>query len=254
MNQKEITTLAIIPARYESTRFPGKPLTDIGGKTMIQRVYDQAKKAMDQVVVATDDQRIFSEVQKFGGQVLMTSKEHKSGTDRCVEAFEKYIIHHPGVIDVVVNIQGDEPFIAPEQIQQLIECFKDEHVHIGTLVKEISNQENLFNNDVVKVVFNRQYEALYFSRSPIPFVRNHPEEEWLNNHTFYKHIGMYGYRASVLKRIAALKQSALELSESLEQNRWLENGYKIGVNITNKESYGIDAPEDIDRLKKGGLI
>jgi 3-deoxy-manno-octulosonate cytidylyltransferase (CMP-KDO synthetase) len=242
-----ISFIGIIPARYASTRFPGKPLADIGGKSMIQRVYEQASQALETVVVATDDQRIFDAVIAFGGKVVMTSEQHKSGTDRCYEALTKM----EGRFDVVVNIQGDEPFVCPEQIEELKKCFDEAGTQIATLVKPFSADDDfdaLFNANSPKVVFNVNREALYFSRSIIPYYRNAPHTEWLKRQTYYKHIGMYAYRAQVLAEITKLQQSPLELAESLEQLRWLENGYRIKVGITETETIAIDTPEDLERV------
>jgi 3-deoxy-manno-octulosonate cytidylyltransferase (CMP-KDO synthetase) len=238
--------IGIIPARYASTRFPGKPLADIAGRSMIQRVYEQASKALDMVVVATDDQRIFDAVVAFGGKAVMTSGQHKSGTDRCYEALTKA----DGTFDVVINIQGDEPFVRPEQIEELKACFDDAATQIATLVKPFSVNDDfevLFNANSPKVVFNANREALYFSRSIIPYYRNAAHTEWLKKQTYYKHIGMYAYRSQVLAEITQLPQSPLELAESLEQLRWLENGYRIKVGITDTETIAIDTPEDLQR-------
>lgn len=237
--------IGIIPARYASTRFPGKPLADMDGKPMIQRVYEQVIQAVDEVCVATDDERIEAAVKAFGGKVVMTSDKHRSGTDRCFEAYQKI----GKGFDVVINIQGDEPFIHPEQIETIKSCFTDEQVQIATLVKSFLPDDDfestLFNPNSPKVVVNKKMEAMYFSRSIIPYIRGKQYTEWLPSHTFYKHIGMYAYRADVLAEITALPQSTLELAESLEQLRWLENGYKIKVGITRQETIGIDTPEDL---------
>lgn len=239
--------IGIIPARYASTRFPGKPLTDLGGKTMIQRVYEQVQDVLDLVYVATDDQRIETAVQSFGGNVVMTSDQHRSGTDRCYEAFCKIGEGY----DVIVNIQGDEPFIQPEQIIALKDCFTDESIQIATLVKPFNPDADfetaLLNANSPKVVLNKNNEAMYFSRSIIPYMRGREFSEWLPNHTYYKHIGLYAYRSTTLKEITQLAQSPLELVESLEQLRWLENGYKIKVGITQQETIGIDTPEDMEK-------
>ncbi len=245
--------VGIIPARFASTRFPGKPLADIGGKTMIQRVYEQASKALEQVYVATDDERIAVNVQSFNGNVIMTSKDHKSGTDRCSEAIRKIISPELNIkFDVVINIQGDEPFIKPEQIRLLKSCFEDETVQIATLAKKITEKDEIFNPNVVKVIRNKEALAIYFSRSPIPFVRNEPNENWAVSFQFLKHLGIYAYRVPVLKEITALPSSSLELAESLEQNRWLENGYKIYVETTDFETIAIDTPDDLEKVK--GLL
>ena len=239
--------IGIIPARYASTRFPGKPLADMLGKPMIQRVYERVQSVLDAVCVATDDARIEEAVKQFGGHVVMTSDRHRSGTDRCYEAYQQCGTDY----DVVINIQGDEPFIHPEQIETLKACFADPTTQIATLVKAFRAdgdfESTLFNPNSPKVVFNKQHEALYFSRSIIPYIRGEKYTEWLKNHTFYKHIGLYAYRAEVLKEITQLPQSTLELAESLEQLRWLENGYKIKVGITDQETIGIDTPEDMEK-------
>lgn len=239
--------IGIIPARYASTRFPGKPLADMNGKPMIQRVYEQVQGVLDQVCVATDDYRIEAAVQAFGGNVVMTSAQHRSGTDRCYEAYCKIGEGY----DVVVNIQGDEPFIQASQIETLKSCFISEDVQIATLVKPFRPDDDfettLFNANTPKVVLNQKKEALYFSRSIIPYMRGKQYTEWLPNHTYYKHIGLYAYRAKTLKEITQLPQSPLELVESLEQLRWLENGYKIQVGITQIETIGIDTPDDMKR-------
>jgi 3-deoxy-manno-octulosonate cytidylyltransferase (CMP-KDO synthetase) len=239
--------LGIIPARYASSRFPGKPLVDMGGMTMIERVYRQVEHTLDNVCVATDDERIVAAVNHFGGNVVMTSAAHQSGTDRCYEAYSKI----EGVFDIVVNIQGDEPFIHADQIEIIKDCFVDETVDIATLVKEFNNtddvQDTLFNANSPKVVLNKKNEAMYFSRSPIPFVRGVDSEHWLATQPFYKHIGLYAYKVNVLREITGLEQSPLEKAESLEQLRWLENGYKIKVGITHRETVGIDTPEDLEK-------
>ncbi|MFR9166517.1 MAG: 3-deoxy-manno-octulosonate cytidylyltransferase [Dysgonomonas sp.] len=238
--------VGIIPARYASTRFPGKPLADMAGKPMIQRVYEQAYLALKEVWVATDDVRIENAVKSFGGNVVMTSSDHRSGTDRCNEAYANI----GKQFDVVINIQGDEPFIKPEQIETLKNCFKDADTEIATLVKAFKKEDGfdvLFNPNSPKVIMNDKSEAIYFSRSIIPYIRDAHHTEWLDKHTFYKHIGMYAYRSDVLKKITRLQQSSLEKAESLEQLRWIENGYKIKVGITDTETIGIDTPEDLER-------
>lgn len=238
--------IGIIPARYASTRFPGKPLADLAGKPVIQRVYEQVAGVFNEAVVATDDERIFDVVKSFGGNVVMTSTEHKSGTDRCYEAYRKLGKEY----DIIVNIQGDEPFIHISQLESVKQCFNSPQTDIATLVKPFSAADGiaaLFNPNSPKVVLNKQMQALYFSRSVIPYLRNVAQEEWLKHHTFYKHIGLYAYRASVLKEITSLPQSELEVAESLEQLRWLENGYRIKVGITDRETIGIDTPEDLEK-------
>ncbi len=240
--------VAIIPARYASTRFEGKPLAVLGGVTVIERVYKRVASVVDTVAVATDDERILRAVEAFGGRAVMTSAEHKSGTDRCWEAYEKLGVE----ADVIVNVQGDEPFIAPEQITSLVECFHNKEIDIATLVKpfgEDDTVESLENPNTPKVVFDNNMKALYFSRSVIPYLRGVEREMWLREHTFYKHIGMYAFRSSTLSEVTRLPQSSLEIAESLEQLRWIECGYNIGVGITNIETIGIDTPEDLARAE-----
>lgn len=246
---KNMNFLGIIPARYASTRFPAKPLALLGGKTVIQRVYEQVAGVLDDAYVATDDERIEAVVKAFGGKVVMTSVNHKSGTDRCYEACCKI----GGDFDVVVNIQGDEPFIQPSQLMAVKACFEDETTQIATLVKPFSVKDTfavLENVNSPKVVLNKNMNALYFSRSIIPFQRNADKNDWLKNHIYYKHIGLYAYRTEVLKEITALPQSSLELAESLEQLRWLENGYTIKVGISEVETIGIDTPQDLEEAEK----
>ena len=245
---KNLNFTGIIPARFASTRFPGKPLVDIGGKSMIQRVYEQVSKVLNDVYVATDDERIYNAVVAFGGKVIMTSDQHRSGTDRCYEAYTKL----PAEFDVIINIQGDEPFIQPSQIEALKMCFEDETTQIATLVKPIAVSETdslLFNPNSPKVVLDKNNCALYFSRSPIPYRRGAEEKDWASLHTYYKHIGIYAYRTQVLAEITSLEPSILEMAESLEQLRWLENGYKIKVGFTDVETVGIDTPEDLEKVK-----
>ena len=241
--------LAIIPARYASTRFPAKPLAMLGDKLIIERVYRQVERAVADVVVATDDERIMSAVEAFGGRCVMTSTEHQSGTDRCYEALTKVA----GDYDIVINVQGDEPFIQPEQIEALVACFEDKSVDIATLVKPFSAEDGLAaleNPNSPKVVISKDMRALYFSRSVIPYMRGVEPEQWLQKHTYYKHIGMYAFRRETLGEVTALPQSSLELSEKLEQLRWLENGYRIGVGVTHIETIGIDTPEDLRRAEE----
>lgn len=240
--------IAIIPARYASTRFPGKPLALLGGKPVIQRVYEQVAGVLDDAVVATDDARIYDAVRAFGGKVEMTSTEHRSGTDRCWEAYCK----QGGKFDVVVNVQGDEPFIRPEQLLAVKNCFDDPTTDIATLVKPFTEADGLAaleNPNSPKVVLDAQSRALYFSRSVIPYLRGVPREEWLSQHTFFKHIGLYAFRSEVLRAVTALPQSSLEKAESLEQLRWLENGYRIGVAVSEFETVGIDTPEDLAKAE-----
>ena len=241
--------LAVIPARYASTRFPAKPLALLGGKPIVQRVYEQVAKMVERVVVATDDERIYDTVASFGGEVVMTSPNLKSGTDRCAEAYEKMGYE----ADIVINVQGDEPFIATEQIATLVKCFENEAIDIATLVKPFSAEsgiEALENPNSPKVVINERGEAIYFSRSAVPYLRDVERSEWLKRHTFYKHIGIYAFRAKTLGEITQLPQSPLEQAEKLEQLRWLENGYRIGVGITDIETIGIDTPEDLERAEQ----
>ena len=246
---KLLKFIVVIPARYASTRFPGKPLALLGGKPVIQRVYEQVSGVVSDVVVATDDERIYEAVEAFGGRVVMTSSNHKSGTDRCWEAYQKQGEEY----DVVINVQGDEPFIAHSQLRAIMDCFNDETTDIATLVKPFSEEdgiEALENPNSPKVVLDKQSRAIYFSRSVIPYLRGVEREEWLKKHTYYKHIGMYAFRADVLRQVTSLEQSPLELAESLEQLRWLENGYKIGVGISDVETVGIDTPEDLQKAEE----
>jgi 3-deoxy-manno-octulosonate cytidylyltransferase (CMP-KDO synthetase) len=245
--------IGIIPARYASTRFPGKPLAMLGDKPMIQRVYEQARKALDEVVVATDDERIYQAVEQFGGRAIMTRKDHKCGTDRCLEAFDRSAsgVNKDDKETVIINIQGDEPFIQPEQIEAIKACFPTE---IATLVKPFTEADGLAaleNPNTPKVVFSRETgNALLFSRSVIPYLRGIDREDWLKQHKHYKHIGMYAYRADILREITQLPQTEAELAESLEQLRWLENGYQIRVAETNVQSIGIDTPEDLEKARR----
>ena len=244
----DLKFIAIIPARYASTRFPGKPLAKICGITMINRVYNQVSKAIDNVAVATDDQRIFDHVLSFGGKAIMTRQDHRSGTDRCWEAY----LNNRGNEDVIINVQGDEPFIQPEQIISLMQCFDDANTHIATLVKPFDSNEcfsALENPNTAKVVFDENNNALYFSRSVIPYIRGVEKELWPSKHQYYTHLGMYAYRADVLKQITSIKPSTLEIAESLEQLRWLQNGLNIKVGITNHSSIGIDSPQDLERAE-----
>lgn len=243
--------IGIIPARYGSTRFPGKPLTIIQGKTMIRRVWEQAKKAsaLTEVAIATDDDRIVDEVISFGGNVIMTETVHPTGTDRCREALETSELMSGISYDAVINIQGDEPFIDPEQINLVASCFENPSTQLATLVKRLTKTEDLFNPNIIKVVTSNMGEALYFSRSPIPHFRGEKEEDWITKGIYYKHIGIYGYRTDVLRNITLLPQGELEKTESLEQLRWLENGYRIQIKETDKESRSVDAPEDLKHFE-----
>ncbi len=240
--------IALIPARYASTRFPAKPLALLRGKPVIQWVWETAARCMDDAVVCTDDERIMQAVERFGGRAVMTSTSHRSGTDRCYEAYQKV---GQGA-DVVVNIQGDEPFIHPTQLQTIRACFENADTQIATLVKPFRPEdglEALRNPNSPKVVVDNQMRALYFSRSVVPYVRGAEPDVWLSRHTFYKHIGLYAYRADVLRQITSLPQSSLEVAESLEQLRWLQNGFTIRVGITDVETIGIDTPDDLMRAE-----
>ena len=239
--------IGIIPARYESSRFPGKPLVDIGGKSMIQRVYEQVKgcPSLSEVIVATDDQRIEEHVRSFAGNVIMTASTHQSGTDRCAEVVSKV-----SGFDIAINIQGDEPFISPLQIEFLSSLFREPTTEIGTLVKKIDNKADLFNESIPKVVINSNKEALYFSRQTIPFQRGVKQSDWLDHHSYFKHIGIYGYRVEVLQQITKLPVSSYEKAEGLEQLRWLENGYRIKIAETDFDTIAVDHPEDVDLIKK----
>lgn len=248
------TFLGIIPARFASTRFPGKPLADIKGKSMINRVFDKASEVLEHVVVATDDQRIFDHVKEFGGKVVMTSSSHQSGTDRCFEALGIFEKETNANYEVIINIQGDEPFIQPGQIEFLKKCFSNPEVQIATLIKKITDNEIVFDDNKPKVIINKNGEALYFSRSPIPYVRGENKENWHKVYDFFQHIGMYAYRAKVLEEITSLTVGKLESAESLEQLRWLENGYKIQTAITELDTFGIDTPEDLSNALKMNLI
>ncbi len=241
--------LAVIPARYASTRFEGKPLAMLGGREIIERVYERVASVFEDVVVATDDERILNAVEKFGGRAVMTSVEHKSGTDRCFEALQKV----GKEFDIVVNVQGDEPFVAAEQLRSIVGCFDDVNIDIATLVKAYSSDdriESLEDANQPKVVIDKSSHAIYFSRSIVPFVRGVERSQWLKCHTFYKHIGLYAFRVKALQEVTSLPQSPLEIAESLEQLRWIENGYKIGVAESTIETIGIDTPEDLRRAEE----
>lgn len=240
--------IAIIPARYGSTRFPGKPLATLAGKTVIERVYEQVSKAIDNVIVATDDKRIFDHVTNFGGRAVMTGSQHRSGTDRCWEAYQI----NGGNEDIIINVQGDEPFIHPEQIETVMQCFNQASTDIATLVKPFDKNgsyEELANPNSVKVVFDLNMHALYFSRSVIPHLRGVDQALWPSSYQYFTHLGMYAYRSSALRDITAMTQSSLETNESLEQLRWLENGLRIKVGITSHSSIGIDTPQDLERAE-----
>ncbi|MCB0653977.1 MAG: 3-deoxy-manno-octulosonate cytidylyltransferase [Saprospiraceae bacterium] len=247
-----MSTLAIIPARYASTRYPGKPLVDIAGKSMIQRVYDQVSRAIlvDRVIVATDDSRIFDHVKSFGGDVMMTSENHVSGTDRCAEVARAF----PD-FEVVINVQGDEPFLSPDDVDRVVEPLtNDSGLSISTLSTPVKTTQTLFDPNAVKVVRKQSGEALYFSRQAIPFMRNVPQSDWLTHQQYLKHLGIYGFRSQTLMMLSSLKPSSLEKAESLEQLRWLEAGFSIFVGITENDSIGIDTPEDLQRLMKRQLL
>lgn len=240
--------LGIIPARYSSTRLPGKPLAMIGDKPMIQHVYENSKKALETVYVATDDQRIVDAVLSFGGKVVKTAAYHRSGTERCAEAAVLITQLEKTDFDIVINIQGDEPFFHTEQLDDVKKCFDSPDVEIATLVTEIKDSRQLFDKNEAKVVMDRQRNAIYFSRSPIPFLRNEPKEHWVRSHTFYAHMGIYAFRHDILHELVKLPPSPLETAESLEQLRWIENGYKIKCGITDiEETVCIDTPEDLER-------
>ena len=241
--------LGIIPSRYASSRFPGKALVDINGKSMVQRVYLQAlkSKTLAKTLVATDDNRIFEHVKALGGEVVMTSKDHKNGTERCLEALQKQTDKY----DYVINIQGDEPFIDPDQID-LLASLLDGQTELATLAKKIETEEEINSSNVNKVIWNKNHEALYFSRTALPYLRNVNKDLWVNQQPYYKHIGIYGYRVDVLEEISLLHPSPLELAESLEQLRWLENGYTIKIAETEIDSTGIDTPEDLEAILSKG--
>lgn len=245
-----MNVLGIIPARYGSTRFPGKPLALINGKSMINRVYEQAGKSglLNHLVVATDDERILNHVSSFGGNCLMTSKDHPNGTSRCLEVFNSVSRSGEKIFDVIINIQGDEPFIDPGQIDRVIRLMQYKQVQIGTLIKKINNSKELVNYNVVKVVTGNEGKALYFSRQPVPFIRDLPQAQWSDTGSFYKHIGIYAYRAEVLQKIVELPVGKLESAEKLEQLRWLENNYQVYTDVTESEGVAIDIPEDLLKI------
>lgn len=237
--------IGIIPARYASSRFPGKPLALLGGKPVIQHVYEKVASVIETAYVATDDTRIYDTVKAFGGKAVMTRTDHKSGTDRIEEAIEKI----GGDWDVVINIQGDEPFVAESQLETICHCFDDATTQIATLGKPFENMQAVENPNSPKIVVDNMGFAMYFSRSIIPFVRGKEQGEWLSHYPFLKHLGIYAYRKEVLREITRLPQSSLEIAESLEQLRWLQNGYKIKVGTTDIETVGIDTPEDLQRAE-----
>ncbi len=237
--------IGIIPARYASTRLPGKPLADILGKSMLQRVYEQSSKSkfLKRVVVATDDERIFNHVKSFGGDVVMTAEHHPSGTDRCWDAAQQV----DETFNYVINVQGDEPFINPEQIDELASVLQDGSIELATQMVAVNSYDLLEDKGEVKIVLNKNNEAMYFSRSIIPFIKNVDEKDWLDHHTYYRHVGMYAYRKDILEKITKLPVSSLEKAESLEQLRWIENGFKIKCVVTNYDSHCVDTPEDLEK-------
>lgn len=243
-----MNVLGIIPARYGSTRLEGKPLINLNGKPMIQHVYERAKKVLDHVVVATDDERIVQAVLDFGGETVMTSPDHNTGSNRCLEAYRVFKKRVDVDFDVVVNIQGDEPLLDPQQIRLLVSCFDNGRIPMATLVIPVKESDDLKSG--VFVVIDNQKNALYFSRSVIPFVRDVKKTDWVKKHTFYKHIGMYAFKPRALNQFASLQQTSLEKAESLEQNRWLENGKKIKVEITHSKTFGVDTKEDVELVRK----
>ena len=238
--------IGIIPARYASTRFPGKPLALLGGKPVIQHVYEKVAAVLEAAYVATDDERIYDVVKSFGGQVVMTRTDHKSGTDRIEEAIEKI----GGEWDVVVNVQGDEPFVAKSQLDTICHCFDDPTTQIATLGKPFESIEAVQNPNSPKIVVDNMGFAMYFSRSVIPYVRGKEKSSWLTHYPFLKHLGIYAYRKDVLRQVTQLPQSSLEIAESLEQLRWLQNGFKIKVGTTDVETVGIDTPQDLERAEE----
>lgn len=242
--------LGIIPARYGSTRLEGKPLADINGKPMIQWVYEKTQKVLAHTYVATDDQRIFDAVSSFGGKVVMTSSKHTTGTNRCLEALDTVSEIEKISFDAVINIQGDEPMMHPEQISTLMACFNDPETELATLVIPVTDQYDLDNESEVFVTYDKNMKALYFSRAVIPVVHGVPRGEWMKYNTFYKHIGLYGYTSKALREFAALPQSNLEKTEKLEQNRWIENGGTIKIGITEHQSIPVDTLEDLERIRK----
>lgn len=245
-----MSILGIIPARYASTRFPGKPLADINGRSMILRVYEQAIRArvFSDVIVATDDDRIFSHVESAGYHAVMTASSHRSGTDRCLEALEAREKDQKSHYDYIVNIQGDEPYIHPEQIKKVAGLLTEGGASIATLARLINHREDIFNPNVVKVVFTNDMNALYFSRSPVPFLRGAEESRWMQAQAHYKHIGIYGFNTGTLKKACNLPEGALEKFESLEQLRWLGHGLPIKIGLTDYESIAIDTPEDLLKI------
>lgn len=242
--------LGIIPARFASTRLDGKPLVDICGKSMIQHVYERAVDALDDLYVATDDQRISSAVENFRGKAVMTSIQHENGTSRCLEAYEIITRDKEKHFDVIINIQGDEPLLDPRQIEALKDCFTDEYIMMATLVTPVKDPGDFENESEVFVTFDKNKNALYFSRSVIPYLKGVPRKNWTGNHTFYKHVGMYAYRPEALEIFTSMDPSSLELAEGLEQNRWLENGHAIKIGLTDRTSMCVDTPDDLERVRE----
>ena len=246
----KLKVFGIIPARYASTRFPGKPLAQLAGRSMIEWVYRRASEAFDTVAVATDDERIAAEVRRFGGRAVMTSPDHPSGTDRCAEALTLLQDETGTKADIVVNVQGDEPFVDPALLSCLAACFDDENTQIATVVKPFDTIADLLNPNNVKTVMTQAGRAVYFSRSPVPYIRGFAQDDWLNRHTFYWHLGLYAYRSEILAKLTQLPPSPLEMAESLEQNRWLENDYFIRVIQTRDETIAVDTPEDLAKAQE----
>jgi len=243
--------VGIIPSRYSSSRLPGKPLAMIGSKPMVQWVYENCQKGLEHIFVATDDQRIIDAVEAFGGKAVMTREDHTSGTDRCAEAAEKIKEKYGLEADVVINIQGDEPFFESAQLDDIKKCFDNPDTQIATLIQEAKDLDQVLSNSEVKVVLNHKGEGIYFSRSPIPFLRNVEQSEWMNHQTFHRHLGIYAYRAETLKKIVLLEQSSLEKAESLEQLRWIENGFPVTCVVTElDETMCIDTPEDLAKANQ----
>jgi 3-deoxy-manno-octulosonate cytidylyltransferase (CMP-KDO synthetase) len=249
-NLKQMKILGIIPARYGSTRLEGKPLVDINGKSMIRRVYENGFRSINDLYVATDDKRIVEEVIRFGGKVIMTSADHKTGTNRCLEAYE-LISKATGInYDVILNIQGDEPLLDPRQLEILKGLFTDEYIMMATLVCPVNNPADFENKSEAFVVFDKNKNALYFSRSVIPYLKGVDRQEWHKHHMFYKHVGMYAYTPEAFEIYASLPPSGLETTEGLEQNRWLENGYSIKLGITEHPGFCVDTPQDLEKIRK----
>ena len=239
--------LGIIPARFNSSRFPGKPLATIGGKPMIIHVLERASlcKEISRLIVATDNPIIMDTVIKHGYEAMLTAESHPSGTDRCAEILSK-IEDEP---DICINIQGDEPFLDPDQLSALISCFKNSDCQISTLKHRINNQEELFSPDAVKVITDKNGKALYFSRSPLPYLRDQNEESWLSKQDYYRHIGLYGFKAEILKKVSKIEESSLEKAEKLEQLRWMENGFSVFVATSDKPNIAVDTPHDLKKAE-----